>query len=295
MSVLEALVLGVIQGLTEFLPISSSGHLVIIQQLFGLEESGAELLGFDLALHFGTLLSVLAVFYRDIGEMIAGCFLLLRRVARRVLIVGAPTSQQKDSDRTGPAPLRENRGAYLAFLVLAGTIPAAIIGVAFADFFRSLFDSALAAGTMLLVTGAILWGTRFVKSSERQLKDLCLADALIVGCAQALAIFPGISRSGSTIAAGLFSRWDRELAARYSFLLAVPAIAGGIIFELENLNQWSTQAALPLLVGVVAAALSGFFAIHWLLRIVQRGHFANFAYYCWAVGLATLVYFGIFA
>ncbi len=268
MEVWQALVLGIVQGLTEFLPISSSGHLVIIQQLFGLQASGEELLGFDLALHFGTLLSVVAVFYKDIGDMIAGCF---RVVTRR--------------------GVKNDAGAHLAWLVIVGTIPAVVIALAFADFFRSLFDSAFTAGLMLLVTGAILFVTRFVKRSDRSQKDLRAHDAILVGCAQALAILPGISRSGTTISAGLFRNWDRKLAARFSFLLAVPAILGGIVFELENLSQWSVTALGPLIIGVVAAAISGYIAIHWLLRVVQRGNLSHFAYYCWAVGLAAVLWF----
>lgn len=295
MTALEALLLGVIQGLTEFLPISSSGHLVIFQQLFGLKTASQLLLGFDLALHFGTLLAVIVVFYRDIGEMIAGCLRFLgRRVVRGSVIRAAPTSHENTSEGTGPAQLKADEGAYLAFLVIIGTVPAAVIGIAFADFFRSLFDSALKAGSMLLITGAILWGTRYVKQSHRQLKDLGLKDALIVGLAQAFAILPGISRSGTTIATALFSRWDRSLAARYSFLLAVPAILGGIVFEIEGLHHWSIQAIGPLIVGILAAAISGFIAIHWLLRVVQRGNLSYFSYYCWAVGIATLIWFVLF-
>lgn len=143
MSGFQALLLGALQGLTEFLPVSSSGHLVIAQQLFGLESSGAELLDFDLALHFGTLLSVIAVFYRDIGAMIAGFVRTLRR----------PKMQT----------IRSDPGALLAFLVVIGTIPAAVIGIAFKDFFHELFTSAISAALMLLVTGVLLWATRFVK------------------------------------------------------------------------------------------------------------------------------------
>ncbi len=271
MSIWEAILLGVVQGLTEFLPVSSSGHLVITQQLLGVQASSHQLLGFDLALHFGTLLSVVAVFYKDIGQMIAGVLRVLRR----------PSWQA----------IKNDEGAYLAWLVILGTIPAAVIGIGFKDFFRSLFDSALIAGAMLLITGTILWLTRYVKRHDRQLKNLCGADALMVGCAQALAIFPGISRSGSTIAAALFSKWDKDLAARYSFLLAIPAIVGGIVFELEGLSQWSQQSLLPLILGVATAALAGFLAIRWLLGMVRRGQLHHFAYYCWAVGLFTIIYF----
>ena len=277
MSLWEALVLGVVQGFTEFLPVSSSGHLVIVQQLFGLEASSHQLLGFDLALHFGTLLSVLAVFYRDVGAMIAGFFRMIGYVIRR---------GNKFRDK-----MKQDEGALLAMWVILGTIPAVVIALSFKDFFRTLFDSALSAGAMLIVTGLILWLTRCVKHHDRQLKDLCVRDILLVGCAQAFAILPGISRSGSTIATGLFFKWDKRLAARFSFLLAIPAILGGLVFELEGLSQWSEQALAPLILGVTAAALAGFLAIRWMLGIVQRGQLHHFAYYCWAVGAMTLVWF----
>jgi undecaprenyl-diphosphatase len=274
MTLLEAIALGIVQGLTEFLPVSSSGHLVIMQQIFGLKASSEVLLGFDLALHFGTLISVVLVFHRDLLAMARGLWLLLRRPAE--------------------TRLSKNNGAYLDLLVIIGTIPAVVAALAFKDFFRGLFASALTAAVMLLVTGGVLWLTRYARALERRLTQLTGRDALLVGIAQAVAIFPGISRSGMTISAALFQGWDRALAARFSFLLAVPAILGGIVFELDGLRDWSAQAFWPLVAGVIAATISGFIAIHWLLRVVQRGRLHHFAYYCWTVGLAALLWFGLF-
>ena len=269
----QAFILGILQGLTEFLPVSSSGHLVIAQQLFGLEASGDYLLRFDLALHFGTLLAVIVVFYRDIGQMITGT----ARLAARPRAV----------------TLREDFGARMALWVVIGTIPAGVIGIAFKDFWAELFTSARAAAVMLLVTGVILWLTRFVRHTDRNWKKVGMRDALAIGMAQAFAIFPGISRSGTTIAAALFTHWDRDLAARFSFWLAIPAILGGIVFEWDAFQAWQRSDLIPLLIGTTAAAVAGFFAIHWLLRVVRRGRLHLFSYYCWAVGIATLVWFSV--
>ncbi len=279
MTLLQALCLGIIQGLTEFLPISSSGHLVITQQLFQLKESGSFLLSFDLALHCGTLFAVLVVFYRDIGRIFVGSFHWFRSLCRCGIATTA--EQQKKSQP----------GARWGGLLLLGTIPAAVIGLSLKDFFAGLFTNASAAGAMLLVTGLILWLTRYVRQTDRSFSQIRGWEFFLVGVAQAIAILPGISRSGITIATGLFRRWDSDLAARFSFLLAVPAIAGGVLLEIRSFQVEALESLSLLIVGTVAAAISGFFAIHALLQIVRRGHLSLFAYYCWVAGAVTLIWF----
>lgn len=271
MTWVQGLFLGVVQGLTEFLPISSSGHLVILQQWLGIQVGGDILLGFDLVLHFGTLLAVVAVFYREVGQMTSGTTQWLLGMKR--------------------ASEEARHGARLTGLILLGTLPAAVIGLAFKSDFEKLFTEARTAGLMLIGTGVILWSTRLAGQGWRVLSGVRLLDVVLVGLAQAFAILPGISRSGTTIAMGLFCRWDRELAARYSFLLAIPAIAGGMILQVGEMPPSVVELWPVFLVGMVAAAVSGFFAIHCLLRVVRRGQLSWFAYYCWAVGIAAWLYF----
>jgi undecaprenyl-diphosphatase len=268
---MHALVLGLVQGFTEFLPVSSSGHLVILQQMFGIQASGEELLFFDLTLHFGTLLAVLFVFYRDVLAMIRGFLEWLRSPRQN--------------------PLQGSAQMRLSFLVILGTVPAAVIGLSFKSYFEDLFESGLAASSMLLLTGLILWMTRFLNVEKISLKESRWSHVLLVGLAQACAIIPGISRSGATIVAGLACSWSRDWAARYSFLLAIPAILGALLIELQTIKQVPEGDLLALALGVVAAAFSGFLAIRILLRVVRRGQLSWFAYYCWAVGGGALIYF----
>lgn len=271
LSVLKAAFLGVVQGATEFLPVSSSGHLVIAQEILGIEIENRGLVAFDVCLHFGTLIAVVAFFWREISEMISS---LVRRPS-------------DDRLRSGMS-VREAR--KLAFLIIVGTIPAGVLGILLEDFFDSLFSNPLAAGFMLLVTGAILWGTRFVKGEGAGVAGMGLRHALLVGFAQAIAIIPGISRSGSTIAGGLYTGLSRDLAAKYAFLLSVPAIGGAAFLKAKDLSALSGENAFATVVGTLAAIAVGFACIKWLLGVVHRGHVSWFAPYCWAAGLATLIY-----
>lgn len=271
LSILKAVLLGAIQGATEFLPVSSSGHLVIAQSLLGIKLEGGGLLAFDVCLHFGTLLAVLVFFRREVGQIIASYF-------RRV-------TDEKPEKGFGVRQARR-----LGLLIVVGTIPAAIIGVLLNDFFERLVSNAMSAAFMLLVTGAILWGTRWVSAGSIGVMRMGFVRSLLVGCAQALAIIPGISRSGSTIAGALYLGIDRDLAARFSFLLAVPAIAGATVFKLGDLANFSKEIIVAAIVGTVVAFIVGLACIKWLLGIVRRGQISWFAPYCWAVGLTTIIY-----
>lgn len=262
LSILKSLILGILQGATEFLPVSSSGHLVIAQDLLGVSLEGAQMLAFDVCLHFGTLLAVAAVFWRDIIGIAVGIF----RPMETSVEVG---------------------GRRLFLLLVVGTIPAVIAVFLFGDIFETLISNSTAAAAMLLVTGTFLFLTRFAKDSGTSLSTW---RAVLIGVAQAFAITPGISRSGATISAALFSGIGREKAARFSFLLALPAILGAFILHIGELSALSFDLLLSVLAGTAAAAITGFFCIKWLLRIIVRGGFASFGYYCWAVGMSVIVY-----
>jgi len=274
MNYTEATILGIIQGLTEFLPVSSSGHLVLFQHLFGLKE--AELF-FDVCVHLGTLLAVIVVFHREIRNIIAALWRLISLAGQKETIL-----QQIESDPD----------LKLALLIVIGSIPTAILGLAFHGIADQLFSSSFFTGLMLMVTGLLLWLTRRAKPGERgtDIEGFSRTKAFIIGMVQGLAIIPGISRSGSTISIGLLLGIERETAARYSFLLSIPAIVGaGALSFKDSLSQTDIAIWLSLL-GAAAAALVGYGALKMLLSVVKKGRLYVFAPYCWLVGILAIVF-----
>lgn len=254
---LDAVVWGFVQGLTEFLPISSSGHLVLVPAF--LAEVGIDVgdpnLAITAVLHLGTLLAVMAYYRADI-----------------VRVVTAPTD-----------PLSKR----LVFLVTLGTIPA-LIGLPLRDWLGQIEENPRLVGGALIATGLILAAGSRWADGTRRLDGARTLDAVVVGCAQALALVPGISRSGSTITAGLLRGFDREEAARYSFLLAMPAIAGGGLISLLEVADTSIEMG-PVLAGMAVAAVSGYAAIAVLIRLLVSRGFGPFAGYCLVVGTAAIV------
>lgn len=264
MSVLDAAVLGLVQGVTEFLPISSSGHLVIFQELLGYSEPGVLL---EVALHLATILAVLTVFWADVTKVFAA----LGKWGRRQLVTEA----------------NDREHLLLAWLVVVGTIPAVLAGVALKSPIESAFDSLIVVGFMLPVTGAILIiGHRL--GGHRTVGEMKISDALLIGTAQAAALMPGISRSGSTIVMALGRRVDPALAAKFSLLLSVPAVLGANVLELFT-ESLGGVAALPLLVGMAVAYGSGVVSIKLLVRAVVSRRLPFFAAYCVAVGSLIIV------
>ena len=274
MTTLEAIILGIIQGLTEFLPVSSSGHLVLFQQLFGLKE--AELF-FDVCVHLGTLLAVMVVFRQEIKNIILALIRLISSTGSKKTIL-----QKVESDPD----------LKMALLIVIGSIPTAVLGFLFRGIADRLFASAFIVGLMLMVTGLILWLTRWAATRVEQpgADRLTPKNALIIGVVQGLAIIPGISRSGSTISIALLLGIRREMAARYSFLLSIPAIIGaGLLSFKEGLSQ-TDQAIQISLLGAVAAALVGYGALKSLLHVVKKGRLHLFAPYCWMAGILAIVF-----
>jgi undecaprenyl-diphosphatase len=269
MTLLKAVILGIVQGLTEFLPISSSGHLVIFQHLFGLREP--QLL-FDILVHIGTLLAVLAVFFGDIVT-----------ITRESLTFASRCFKKKDS-LSEPLP-----GARLLMFIIIGTVPTALIGYFLEKKADVIFSSLRLVGLTLLATGVLLWLTKRFSPDKRDISRMNARDSLLIGLVQGIAVIPGISRSGSTIAAGLFMGLDRSLAARFSFLLSIPAILGALVLKSGELFSLNYSSMLPDIVGMLAAFVSGYFALKFLIRIVLKGNFYLFAYYCFLVGLLILM------
>ena len=250
MEILQALILGVIQGITEWLPISSSGHLVLLQQLFGLGASVA----FDALLHLATLLVIAIVFWKDILAIIKSVF-----------------------------SLKWDENTKLLLFIIIATIPTAIIGILFKDWLTALFTNLLLLGVFFIVNGIILFITRFAKDKN---KELNWWQSIIIGVAQGISIIPSISRSGATVSTGLFFGIRKEKLIKFSFLIAIPAIIGAFIVESKDLIFESTGA---LVLGSLAALVVGYFSLRLIIRIIEKGKWHYFAYYCLILGTLILL------
>lgn len=264
MSFLQAIVLGIVQGATEFIPVSSSGHLVLVPWLLGWSSPG---LTFDTILHWGTLLAVVGYFRRDLAALV--------RAGLHGLVTRHPFATLE---------------ARLAWLLVVATLPAALAGLALERQFEALFNAPIFVAAFLLLTGLLLWASEGFGSRLRDLASVNAPDALTLGIAQALAIAPGISRSGSTIAAGLLRGLDRPAAARFSFLMMVPIVFGAGLCQLVELAETGLAPGQPalLLVGFVAAAVTGYACIAFLLDYLRRHSLRVFAFWCWGLGLFSL-------
>ena len=272
MSYLTAVLLGLVQGVTEFLPVSSSGHLAIAEQLLNLQGASNVPDFFDVLLHLGTLVAVFAAYWDDIRDMIVEFFAGIGDLAHH----------------STPNPVPPAR--RLILLIIVGTLPLFVM-VPFRRFFSSLGDNMYFIGGALIVTGILLFVSDRVHHGRKTEKTATLLDALLVGLGQAVALCPGISRSGMTITTGCFAGFERRFAVRFAFLLSIPAVIGANILSLRDaLEAGIDWASLPAyLVGVAVAAVSGYACIRLLRYIADKGRFGAFAYYCWAVGALTLV------
>lgn len=251
MTIIEGTILGIVQGLTEFLPISSSGHLVLGQAILGIEQPGNE---FEILVHLGTLASVLVVFFDDIKSLLSS--------------------------------MRSKRTQTFILFLLIGTLPVVIVGLGFKDLFDTLFEDVTAVGAALLFTGAVLVGSSYATESN---KDHSFLTSVLIGCAQAIAIIPGISRSGMTISCALFMGFTPKEAARFSFLLAIPAIGGaGLLTALDMEGSYLFPGPVAF-AGLVSSFIVGVAALKWLLGWLEEGKFHYFGIYCLCVGLITLV------
>ena len=252
----EGIILGIVQGLTEFLPVSSSGHLVVTEAVLGLRTPGVFV---EVVLHVATLIAVTIVYWRRIAQLLAGAW---------------------SRDRAA--------WNYIGLLVLA-SVPAGVIGVLFRDWFASTFDSLLIVGVDFLVTGTFLWSTRVARSGAQAAPSA--RGALAIGLAQGAAILPGISRSGATVTAGIWAGVDPVRAAEFSFLMAMPAIAGAAVLQVpEMAGGTAAIGPVPLALAFGAALLSGIAAIRLLVRLLARRAFHRFAPYCWVLGVLTLAW-----
>lgn len=274
MSLLEAVFLGILQGLTEFLPISSSGHLVLSQHLLGIKEPQ---LFFDIMLHVGTLGAIFIAYHRYLGKLVLeGVRLVLDGTTYRHPWV----SLNKNTERL-----------FIAWVVV-GTVPAVLVGFFLEAPLEQLFGSPALVAVALIATGLILQIPRVRPPRKPVREHLGFWDAARIGCAQAFAIIPGISRSGSTISIGLTTGLTPDLAARYSFLMSIPAILGALLFKLKDVSEIQIATSV-VAAGTLASLVVGYLAIRWLLSLLNRGRFAVFSYYCWGVALAFLIHLAV--
>ena len=276
MSYIEAIILGLVQGLGEFLPISSSGHLALLQNLFGIE--GEQILFFAVMLHLGTLVSVFICYWKDICELVVELFVTIKD-----LCIGKGLQLQE-------RPVRK-----LGVMIIVATIPTAVIGILFNDMFESFYGSFVAIGIGFLFTGIIMFLAERMGSAKKEIGEMGFGTAVLVGVMQGIAICPGVSRSGSTLVGGLATGLKREFAVRFAFLISIPSILGSVVLEVPDALEQGIDAALlgPIVAGMIVAAISGYAAIKGMIKLVSKGKLSYFSYYVWALGAFTVIY-GLF-
>lgn len=270
MTLLSSILLGLIQGVAEFLPISSSGHLAIAEHLLGASGTHPPEF-FDVLLHLGTLLAVFVAYWKDIRDMVVEFFCGVRDLAHHSTPVPVPPARR------------------LILLIIVGTLPLFAV-LPIKDLVEGLADNIYFVGGALIVTGFLLFASDRVRKGRKTEKSATLLDVFLVGVAQAIATCPGISRSGTTITAGCFLGFDRKFAVRYSFLMSIPAIFGANILSIKDALETVIWAEVPVyLVGVLVSAVVGYACIRLLKMIADKGKFGFFSYYCWTVGVLTII------
>lgn len=269
MDIIQAVIIGLIQGLTEFLPISSSTHLIFAQHFLGVAEPS---LTFDVLLHLATLIAVIAYFWRDILMMVISFFESLIDLVKGNFITEVKKDQYKK----------------LTWLIIIGSIPVAIVGYFFNESLETLYFGLSVPAFFLIITGFILYYSQRMNSGEIDLKNMTIKETIIIGCAQACALIPGLSRSGNSIAAGLFMGLDKEFAAKFSFILSIPVILGAAGFKIKDIAITNAEV-IPWIAGFLVALIVAYLTINFLLKLIRERSLDIFAYYCWIVGIIILV------
>jgi len=270
LDILSAIILGAVQGLAEFLPISSSGHLVLIPYLLGVETN----LAFDTVLHIGTLVAIFTFFWNDIIDLIKGFILSI-----------IDLSEGKDKFIAG---LNNSVQKRFSWLIIIGSIPTAIIGFLLKDAIETIFRGTIFVGIFLIITGLLLYYSEKQRHGNITAKKMSFKQAVIVGICQGLAVLPGISRSGATISSGLCLGLEREYAARYSFLLSIPAVVGAGIIQIKDIATIDVSFTI-LLAGFISSVVFGYLAIKLLMKMIKGWSLNIFAYYCWIIGILTVI------
>ena len=272
MSVIKAFILGLIQGISEFLPISSSGHLAIAGKIMGMDPEGDNLLSFNILLHVATLAAVFIVYKKDIWEMIKAFFAMIGDICKGKGL-----------------RLREFTYRRLIVMLVVATLPAVVAALFLGDIIEN--PALWQIGIFLIITAILLFLSEKLAGGNVDIEKMSVKRAFCVGCFQGLGTLPGISRSGSTIVGGLFSGLDKKTAVRFSFLMSIPAILGALVFDIKDMFDATSQTLsfLPVAVGMITAGVSGYFAIKCLLKIVEKSKLSYFSIYCTLAGIMAII------
>lgn len=301
MSLLETIFMGIVQGLTEFLPVSSSGHLALFKIMFGIETETGML--FDVLLHFGTLVAICTVFYKDVAKLITEGLYILKNSLINVAIffhnsfIQIKNHLKKDKllkeelDLGTYHPVANSSYRKFVLLVIVSTIPTGIIGIIGKDMVEMASKILIVPGICLIITAILLFVADITKGGEKLPKDITYSNAFIIGIVQGVATLPGISRSGSTITACLLSGFNRSFAVKYSFIMSIPAILGAMVLELKDLSVVALSAGeiVSYIVGMVIAGVVGYVCIKMMLAVVRNKKFKFFAVYCLIIGLISII------
>ena len=286
MTIIQSVFLGIIQGITEFLPVSSSGHLTILQNLCGIQTDGGLL--FDVMLHIGTVVAICIVFRRDILRMIGETVRMIKDLGKNISVF---FHNKKDQDARRYKKILHNNYRRFVVMVICATIPTGIIGFAAQDLIALASKSLLAPGIGLIMTAILLIISDAVETGNKIPKDISFTSSFLIGIAQGLSTLPGLSRSGTTIAACLISGYDKRFAVKYSFIMAIPAILGAACLEISQIggSNVSISQFFIYLVGAVVSGIVGYFCMKKMLTIVRKKKFRGFAIYCLILGCISLI------
>ena len=275
MTLFESIILGLVQGLAEFLPISSSGHLAALQYIFGID--GSNVLTFTVMLHFGTLVAIFVVYWKDIVDLVKELFATIKDIC-----TGQGVQVNKNDTRK------------LGFMIITASVPTAIIGLLLNDFFESLYARMTVIGVCLIITGCGLFFAERYGGGKRTIKDMNFRNAFFIGLCQSVAIMPGISRSGATMIGGLACKFDRAFAVRYAFLISIPSVLGAFLLEVPDavkaVSDGTGMSLGVMLAGVAVAAVSGYAAIKVMIKAVTNKKLMYFSVYTWIAGAALIIY-----
>lgn len=275
MTLFESIILGLVQGLAEFLPISSSGHLAALQYIFGID--GSNVLTFTVMLHFGTLVAIFVVYWKDIVDLVKELFATIKDVC-----TGQGVQVNKNDTRK------------LGFMIITASVPTAIIGLLLNDFFESLYAKMTVIGVCLIITGCGLFFAERYGGGKRTIKDMNFRNAFFIGLCQSVAIMPGISRSGATMIGGLACKFDRAFAVRYAFLISIPSVLGAFLLEVpdavKSVSDGTGMSLGVMLAGIAVAAVSGYAAIKVMIKAVTNKKLMYFSVYTWIAGAALIIY-----
>lgn len=285
MSIIQSIFLGIVQGITEFLPVSSSGHLAILKNLLGIHIQGG--LFFDILLHLGTLAAVITAFRKDIGRMIAELICIVRDIVYNISIF---RHNHKEQDAKRYRKIVHNNYRKFVMLIFVSTIPTAVIGYTARDLVSITEQTLIVPGVCLILTAGLLLVADVMESEKKIPRDITYSNGFMIGVVQGLSVIPGLSRSGATITACLISGFDRKFAVKYSFIMSIPAILGAVALECGEISQNAVTVPqfFVYLAGAAAAGIVGYFVIKKMLLIVRKKKFKIFALYCLVLGIVAI-------